>query len=337
MGLSFLKEIYEQHVRKMTEEEKRLSREKKLAYFGQLLYNKKVFEFKEEFLLKKKIFFLLISVLSAALVLSACGGQGETKAAKVLDTQEDLVAMDQLKPVKNSQKIGYQLEMPEKGEEIAVITMKTGEVLKIRFFPDQAPKAVYNFKLHAMNGYYDGLTFHRVIENFMLQGGSPDGTGTDGESVWGQDFEDEFAENLMNLDGALSMANAGPATNGSQFFINCTNTPTADSTWSYYEDMFQQYQDLSDEEKATVDANQSIKVIDMDKVSDDYKNLYNTHGGNVHLDGSYGTNGRGHTVFGQVFEGMDNVYKLSQVETDPNNNKPLEDIVIEKVEIVVYQ
>ncbi len=74
----------------------------------------------------------------------------------------------------------------------------------------------------------------------------------------------------------------------------------------------------------------------MDKVNDDYKKLYEAQGGNVHLDGAYSTNGTGHTVFGQVFEGMDSVYALSQAETDPNNDKPLEDMVIEKVEIVVY-
>ena len=285
--------------------------------------------------MKRIISMLLITAL--LLTLAACGGSAaDTKAAHVLDNQDPLVPMDQLSPVKNSQKLGYQLEEPAKGEEIAAMTMKTGEVIKIRFFPDEAPKAVYNFKLHAIQGYYDGLTFHRVMENFMIQGGSPDGTGTDGVSVWDQDFEDEFASNLVNIDGSLSMANRGPTTNGSQFFINCTNTPVQSSLWSQYEQAFEEFQEVYKENKEYIDSNPSLKTLDMDKVNDDYKKLYEAQGGNVHLDGAYSTNGTGHTVFGQVFEGMDSVYALSQAETDPNNDKPLEDMVIEKVEIVVY-
>ena len=285
--------------------------------------------------MKRIISMLLITAL--LLTLAACGGSAaDTKAAHVLDNQDPLVPMDQLSPVKNSQKLGYQLEEPAKGEEIAVMTMKTGEVIKIRFFPDEAPKAVYNFKLHAIQGYYDGLTFHRVMENFMIQGGSPDGTGTDGVSVWDQDFEDEFASNLVNIDGSLSMANRGPTTNGSQFFINCTNTPVQSSLWSQYEQAFEEFLEVYKYNKEYIDSNPSLKTLDMDKVNDDYKKLYEAQGGNVHLDGAYSTNGTGHTVFGQVFEGMDSVYALSQAETDPNNDKPLEDMVIEKVEIVVY-
>lgn len=262
--------------------------------------------------MKRIISMLLITAL--LLTLAACGGSAaDTKAAHVLDNQDPLVPMDQLSPVKNSQKLGYQLEEPAKGEEIAVMTMKTGEVIKIRFFPDEAPKAVYNFKLHAIQGYYDGLTFHRVMENFMIQGGSPDGTGTDGVSVWDQDFEDEFASNLVNIDGSLSMANRGPTTNGSQFFINCTNTPVQSSLWSQYEQAFEEFQEVYKENKEYIDSNPSLKTLDMDKVNDDYKKLYEAQGGNVHLDGAYSTNGTGHTVFGQVFEGMDSVLSLIHI------------------------
>ena len=116
----------------------------------------------------------------------------------MIGTTDTLVPQDDLKPQSNGKKVGYQLEQPEEGEEIAIVTMESGEVIKLRFFPDEAPKAVYNFKLHALEGYYDGLTFHRIMEGFMIQGGDPSGDGTGGESVWGQDFADEFNKNLLH-------------------------------------------------------------------------------------------------------------------------------------------
>ena len=111
-----------------------------------------------------------------------------------------------------------QIAAPEKGDLVATMSTSAGDI-KIRLFPSFAPKAVENFTTHSKNGYYDGLTFHRVIRDFMLQGGDPTGTGCGGESIWGRTFEDEFTPELHNLRGALSMANAGPGTNGSQFFI----------------------------------------------------------------------------------------------------------------------
>lgn len=112
--------------------------------------------------------------------------------------------------------VGYQLDMPQKGEEIAIMHTSMGDI-SIRFFPEAAPKAVENFKTHAKDGYYDGLTFHRVINDFMIQGGDPNGDGTGGDSIWGEPFEDEFSDTLFNIRGSLSMANSGPDTNGSQF------------------------------------------------------------------------------------------------------------------------
>src|SRR3990170_1531861 len=87
--------------------------------------------------------------------------------------------------------------------------------ITIEFFDDDAPKTVENFRKLAGDGFYDGLTFHRVISDFMIQGGCPEGTGTGGP---GYTFEDEFNDNKV-VRGALAMANAGPNTNGSQFFV----------------------------------------------------------------------------------------------------------------------
>ena len=105
----------------------------------------------------------------------------------------------------------------EKGPK-AIIKTNYGE-MKFQLFPKQAPKAVENFVGLAKKGFYDGIVFHRVIKDFMIQGGDPTGTGMGGQSIWEKPFEDEFSNHLFNLRGALSMANAGPNTNGSQFFI----------------------------------------------------------------------------------------------------------------------
>lgn len=185
------------------------------------------------------------------------------------------------------------------GDKFAVVNTTMGSV-KIKLFETQAPKAVENFTTHAKNGYYNGIIFHRVIKDFMIQGGDPMGTGCGGESIWGGSFEDEFTPELHNIRGALSMANSGPNTNGSQFFIvQASNVP---------ENFLKQMYDLKDRGFPE----ESIE---------DYKNL----GGTPWLDFR-------HTVFGQVVEGMDVVDNIANVETLPGD-KPAEDIKIESIEI----
>lgn len=98
--------------------------------------------------------------------------------------------------------------------------------IEFKLFPQAAPKTVENFTGLVKKGYYNGLIFHRVIKDFMLQGGDPTGTGSGGESLWGGKFNDEFSPDLQfNRKGLLAMANAGPNTNGSQFFITTVPTP----------------------------------------------------------------------------------------------------------------
>jgi peptidylprolyl isomerase len=100
-----------------------------------------------------------------------------------------------------------------------------GEVI-LELYEDVAPLAVENFTTLAKNGYYNGLTFHRIIKNFMIQGGDPTGTGAGGESMWKKPFKDEFKSGVVfDKAGILAMANAGPRTNGSQFFITTAPTP----------------------------------------------------------------------------------------------------------------
>ena len=109
------------------------------------------------------------------------------------------------------------------GGKHAVIDTDKGTI-EIEFFETDAPKAVENFRLLAEHGYYDGLTFHRVVKGFMIQGGDPSGDGTGGQSAWGEPFADEINPQSALYSGGyrrgfVAMANAGPHTNGSQFFI----------------------------------------------------------------------------------------------------------------------
>lgn len=170
--------------------------------------------------------------------------------------------------------------------------------LKIKLFDEVAPKTVKNFIELSKKGYYDGVIFHRIIKDFMIQGGDPTGTGMGGESIYGEKFEDEFSMELFNIRGALSMANAGPNTNGSQFFIV-------------------QNQNLPYPKEALIEGGWP------EEAAEAYQN-----GGTPHLDGK-------HTVFGQLadeasFEVLD---KIAAVETGAGD-KPLADVVIESVEIV---
>ena len=158
---------------------------------------------------------------------------------------------------------------------------------------------------HARNGYYDGVTFHRVLNEFMIQGGDPDGTGRGGKSIWGSAFEDEFDLNYHNIRGALSMANAGADTNGSQFFI--VQKTEVDAGF------IEQMEDIGPEGGFPKD------------VVDAYKEL----GGTPWLDYK-------HTVFGHVFEGMDVVDEIASVEVDPQG-KPAEPVIIETIEIIDYE
>lgn len=114
----------------------------------------------------------------------------------------------------------------EAGEEkIVILETNQGEV-EIKLMPKVAPKACENFIALVEKGYYEGIIFHRVIKDFMIQGGDPTGTGTGGSSIWGKPFSDEVSPDVkFDRPGLLAMANSGPNTNGSQFFI--TTVPTS--------------------------------------------------------------------------------------------------------------
>lgn len=238
--------------------------------------------------------------------------------------------------------------------DLPVLTMETTMgTIKIRLFPDQAPKTVENIITHAKNGYYNGLTFHRVINDFMIQGGDPNGDGTGGESAFGAAFEDEFSDLAHNFRGSLSMANAGYGTNGSQFFIVQSKDPYS-GQWSQANEenyLLTMYlnrevynatmklqaaaqQGKSEEElQALMDSlNQELAQKQRDGVPDDYRQMmapvmekYKNEGGTPHLDYK-------HTVFGYVIEGMDVVDAIAAVETD-GSDKPVVDVVINQMTV----
>lgn len=194
-----------------------------------------------------------------------------------------------------------QLEAVKSGDIVAVMHTNMGDI-EIKLFPEQAPKTVENFTTHAKNDYYNGIIFHRVIKDFMIQGGDPTGTGMGGESIWGRSFEDEFTPELHNLRGALCMANAGPNTNGSQFFIvQASDVPS---------NMLEQMKDLAD-----------------NGFPPEITEAYAKMGGTPWLDFR-------HTVFGQVVNGMDVVDAIANVQVGAAD-KPVNDVVILGIDIIV--
>lgn len=196
-----------------------------------------------------------------------------------------------------------QLSTDVADNEAEVIMHTSMGDITLKLFPQYAPLAVKNFLTHAKDGYYNGLLFHRVISDFMIQSGDPNGDGTGGQSIWkgkdksidsGNGFVNEISPYLYNIRGALAMANAGADTNGSQFFINQN----------------------SDDQSSQLSTGQYPKPI---------IEAY-TKGGNPSLDGHY-------TVFGQVIDGMAVVDQIASVETN-SQDKPSTAITITSIDIL---
>ena len=211
----------------------------------------------------KKWLALLLSVVMVLTMMTGC--QQET--TKTEDSNNSDMVFPQLQ------------EKPAEDSEVAIIETEAG-IIKMCFYPEYAPKAVENFLTHAKDGYYDGLTFHRIIEDFMIQGGDPMGNGTGGESIWGEGFGEEIVDNLRHFRGAVCMAKSSlPNSQGSQFYI-VDGIEMNDNL-------------LSQMKEIGADGGW------YDEVIEGYKEM----GGYPMLDYNY-------TVFGQVFEGMDVVDEL---------------------------
>ncbi len=299
--------------------------------------------------MKKMIFLIITSML----LLTSCSDNAEGKAEQTevvenettdeteqeenvseeegVDNQEvDYIEDEQLEEYnKQLQQIadmfseeitGFpQLEEVKQGDTLATISTTHGDI-KVKLLPEVAPKAVENFVTHANEGYYDNLVFHRVIKDFMIQTGDPTATGMGGESIWGEPFEDEVKKSARHFNGALSMANSGPNTNGSQFFIIGSELDL--------NEMMDDYKTAESEVvfvMPTTGEEFYLSDVFTDEIIDKYREL----GGSPHLD-------LNHTVFGQTIEGYENVIEIASVEVD-ESDKPVVDVVITGIEITVVE
>ena len=274
-------------------------------------------------LLKKAVTLGCVLSLSAALI--GCGsnnksntGTSDQDGTAQVEPSETAEENTEPNDADASAAVVEQLAGPQKGETVATLHIKDYGDIKVHFFKDAAPKAVENFVTLSKKGYYNGVTFHRVINDFMIQGGDPQGTGMGGESAWGGNFEDEINKYLIPLRGSLCMANAGGGnTNGSQFFIVQQDT-----------------KDPADKEQVKQALDQYIQMykqstgLPLDAYDDSVIDNYLKVGGALYLSGGY-------TVFGQVYEGLEIVDKIAASKTDAND-KPEKDVVIESIDVTTF-
>lgn len=259
--------------------------------------------------MKKVIYVLGIVVVAVilAVILTGCAKDEPKNTAQKIITntvksgEENTVKFDYAEAAEK------QMAKPEVGETIAIIKVKGFGEMKFKFFPEVAPKAVENFITHAKEGYYDGLKFHRVIEEFMIQGGDPDGNGTGGESIWGTGFGTELDESLVPYRGSLCMAMSSlPDSIGSQYFITQANYNTAEANY-----------------------------LKQSRYSSDLIEQFKKYGGSIYsLYMKY-------TVFGQMYEGLDVLDEIVKVEKTYSSmgelSVPVEDVIVEKITVTEYK
>lgn len=242
-------------------------------------------------------------MVAMSLCVGCSSGKDSKKETTKATTETKMKVQSKYKvPKITSAKKTDQLADAQKGETIVTMKVKGYGEMKFKFFMKKAPLAVKNFVTLAANGYYDGQIFHRVMNDFMIQGGDPTGTGSGGESIWGEEFKNEVCDELLPLRGSLCMANAGADTNGSQFFIVQAKADTAKTGL----------------EEGSVE------------LTDKQKQLFLDQGGYPSLTGSY-------TVFGQMIDGYDVLDKIAACETKDSGSgeqsQPVKKVVIEKMTV----
>lgn len=242
----------------------------------------------------KRILAVLVCTFTMTTLFSSCGKETDISENSSQESSD------------NSQVTNVSVAnftAPQKGDTVITMNIHDYGTVKIKLFPEYADKGVENFVGLAKKGYYDGLTFHRVINDFMIQGGDPEGTGRGGESMWGGSFDGGTDSHLIHATGAVAYANSGStSTDGSQFYIVTG-------------------------EKYSTDELTQLESYGYN-FSDEAMEIYSTAGGTPWLDGGY-------TIFGQVYDGLDIIFDIQKTETD-ENDKPVEDVIIESVKVGEY-
>lgn len=250
-----------------------------------------------------------LTILTLTLALTTgCANLEKLGITKKNDATEETTTTDTTQS--SEAKINLNsLVLPQLDKTIAdnesAVKMVTSEgTMTIKLFPELAPKAVENFMTHAKEGYYNKTKFHRVIKDFMIQGGDPKGTGVGGESIWQEEFAPEISNQLYHINGALAMArtngDVSEKTQGSQFYI------------------VQNHQDTAD----------GLLIDDYpEKIIEAYRN-----GGTPFLDKEY-------SVFGQVIEGLDVIDKIANVEVEADASggqpsKPKKDVTVKSIKVI---
>lgn len=241
-----------------------------------------------ETVLTKRMFRTFCTVAALCVLLGSCGGTGGTAAGgRVRPESTEL-----------------QFVTPAEGDPIATLSTTLGDI-SIVLYPDIAPMAVENFVGLAQQGYYNGLSFHRVIEGFLIQTGDATGTGSGGTTIWnGNSYPNEISDKLHHYAGAVAMAHAPDDASGnlSQFYIVQSAQDSVDNALA----------------QTLTDAGVRQAVID----------TYRAAGGAPYLDNL-------NTVFGQVYDGMDVVDAIAAVECG-EDDRPLEDVIVNSVTIGTY-
>lgn len=277
---------------------------------------------------------LMCGLLAAVTLLTGCG---------------EKYKMESKKPTEIEGFSGNVTDVtPKSGDLIATFEIEDYGTIKAVLFPEAAPVGVENFQKLCDAGYYKGLTIHRVVKNFMFQGGSKNGDGTGGDAMVNNGrFSIETAQNARHFYGALCYANAGSINNTTQFYIVNNKVSqdidaygadegqkTIDSDMEFLNKNYKQYdQDMIDYYLSKVKYNQN--TVDFLKyATTEIKEKYKQVGGAPSLDGNY-------TVFGQVYEGFDVIDTLSAVEVEDNGDKeeskPVKDIIIKNVTVSTFE
>ncbi|MBQ3843266.1 MAG: peptidylprolyl isomerase [Ruminiclostridium sp.] len=291
---------------------------------------------------------LCAAAVCGVMMLTGCSGSDNGTAVTAAENQASEARIIKSTGAGNSGEVTL-----EKGDTYAVISVRDYGDIKIKLFPDLAPYSVYNFTELAKRGDYNGRNFHRLIENFMIQGGSGNGTGGGGSSFDGGSFKNEINTSLRHYYGALCYAANGLGDLSDGFYIVNSKTQMTVEEGGYtntasnheqYAAMYQIYMSMFEEGsseytmyKKAYDYNAFVvnaaKAMG-ETITDAVKETYATKGGRPDIDGAY-------TVFGQTVEGFDVIDKITAVEKvdDGNGNisKPATEIIIEKVEIFTVE